>query len=182
MQLDDVRPFGASTLGLFWGKASPTKQCGPTSHPIIYHSLDVAAVGSELIKRDGQRLARIAKAVGVEVDTLKSVIPFFLTLHDIGKYARVFQAKAPDYWPVGPLGRFRELPPGNSHVVTGFQLLVALSDDGSCREIFDVVMPGWSASERKILFCALAGHHGRPPERVNDFETPFVMRLASKRV
>jgi CRISPR-associated endonuclease/helicase Cas3 len=43
-------------------------------------------------------------------------------------------------------------------------LLVALSDDGSCRGIFETVMPGWSASERKILFCALAGHHGRPPE------------------
>ena len=25
-------------------------------------------------------------------------------------------------------------------------------------------MPGWSANERKTLFRALAGHHGRPPE------------------
>ena len=25
-------------------------------------------------------------------------------------------------------------------------------------------MPGWSANERKILFRALAGHHGRPPD------------------
>jgi hypothetical protein len=27
----------------FWGKASPTDQAGPTSHSIVYHSLDVTA-------------------------------------------------------------------------------------------------------------------------------------------
>ena len=43
-------------------------------------------------------------------------------------------------------------------------MLVEFSDDGSVREIFDGVMPGWRASERKVLFRALAGHHGKPPE------------------
>jgi len=51
-----------------------------------------------------------------------------------------------------------------SGIITGFQLLLAFSDDGSSRDVFETVMPGWSANERKILFCALAGHHGRPPE------------------
>jgi CRISPR-associated endonuclease/helicase Cas3 len=160
----DIWPLNVSSLAHFWGKASPTNQEGPTSHSIIYHSLDVAAVGFELIGCDRQRLGRIAAAVGIGIDTLRSAIPFLLTLHDIGKYARVFQAKSPDHWPVGSLGPYREIAPGNNHVVTGFQLLVALSDDGSCRGIFEAFMPGWSASERKILFCALAGHHGRPPE------------------
>src|SRR5262249_2796172 len=50
------------------------------------------------------------------------------------------------------------------HVVTGFQMLVAFSDSGEAKEIFETVMPGWSASERKIIFRALAGHHGRPPQ------------------
>jgi CRISPR-associated endonuclease/helicase Cas3 len=148
----------------FLGQGQSYQPRRATSHSIIYHSLDVAAVGFELIGRDRQRLGRIAAAVGIGIDTLRSAIPFFLTLHDIGKYARVFQAKLPDHWPVGSLGPYREIAPGNNHVVTGFQLLVALSDDGSCRGIFETVMPGWSASERKILFCALAGHHGRPPE------------------
>jgi hypothetical protein len=62
------------------------------------------------------------------------------------------------YWPVTALGPYREIPPGNSHVVTGFQMLVALSD-GLAVETFNAIMPGWSASERKILFRALAGHH-----------------------
>ena len=33
----------------FWGKASPTNQAGISTHSIVYHSLDVAAVGAELI-------------------------------------------------------------------------------------------------------------------------------------
>jgi CRISPR-associated endonuclease/helicase Cas3 len=156
--------MNASTVVDFWGKARLAGQGGPTSHSIIYHSLDVAAAGSELIARDRHRLRRIAAAISIETGTLRSTIPFLLSLHDIGKYARVFQAKSPNHWPVGSLGPYREIAPGNSHVVTGFQLLVALSDEGSCRDIFEGVMPGWSASERKILFRALAGHHGRPPE------------------
>ena len=90
-------------------------------------------------------------------------MPFLLALHDIGKFARVFQAKSPANWPLA-LGPFRQIPPGNSHVITGFQMLVAFSDDGPVREIFDAVLPGWRASDRKVLFRALAGHHGKPPD------------------
>jgi CRISPR-associated endonuclease/helicase Cas3 len=148
----------------FWGKANPTSQGRASFHPIVYHSLDVAAVGAELVSRDRERLRRIAGAVGIGVDPLRCALPFFLTLHDLGKYSRVFQAKSPNHWPADFLGPYRATAPGNSHVITGFQLLLAFSDDGSSRDVFETVMPGWSANERKILFCALAGHHGRPPE------------------
>ena len=148
----------------FWGKANPTNQGGVGFHPIVYHSLDVAAVGAALIARDRERLRRIAGAVGIGVDPLSNALPFFLALHDIGKYSRVFQAKSPDHWPAGSLGPFRAIPPGNSHVITGFQLLLEVSDNGSCRDVFETIMPGWGINERKILFCALTGHHGRPPD------------------
>ena len=164
MTMKYLEPGAAPPITDFWGKANPANQSGSTSHSIAYHSLDVTAVGAELIARDRERLKRIAAAVGLEIDTLRCTLPFFLALHDIGKYARVFQAKSPEHWPVNSLGHYREIAPGNSHVVTGFQLMVAFSDDGSCRPVFEAVMPGWSASERKILFRALAGHHGRPPE------------------
>jgi CRISPR-associated endonuclease/helicase Cas3 len=148
----------------FWGKASANRESGSSTHSIAYHSMDVAAVGSELIARDPDRLARIATAVGTEVGTLIGVLPFLLSLHDLGKYARTFQAKSPDHWPTNSLGPYRDVAPGNSHVVTGFQMLVSFSDASPVRQIFETVMPGWSASERKILFRALAGHHGRPPD------------------
>jgi CRISPR-associated endonuclease/helicase Cas3 len=160
----DFQIKGAPAILDFWGKARPNDRAGSGTHSIAYHSLDVAAVGAELIACDQDVLKRIATAVGVELGQLTSVLPFLLSLHDIGKYARVFQAKSPNHWPVAALGPYREIAPGNSHVVTGFQMLVRFSETGSARNIFETVMPGWSASERKVLFRALAGHHGRPPD------------------
>ena len=126
--------------------------------------LGPANAGAVTMASAAAKALAIAAAVGIEVDLLKSILPFLLTLHDIGKYSRVFQSKSPNHWPTTSLGVYRAPAPGNNHVITGFQLLVALSDDGSCRDVVETVMPGWSASERKILFSALAGHHGRPPE------------------
>jgi CRISPR-associated endonuclease/helicase Cas3 len=160
----DIDPQSTLSILRFWGKASSSNLAGSATHSIAYHSLDVAAVANELMARDEDRLGRIAAAVGTDVSTLTGVLPFLLTLHDIGKYARVFQAKAPDHWPTNVLGPYREIAPGNSHVITGFQMLGAFSDAGPVQDIFESVMPGWSASERKILFRALAGHHGRPPD------------------
>jgi hypothetical protein len=51
----------------FWGKARANNQVGSSTHSIVYHSLDVAAVGAELIFRDQDRLKRIATAIGIDV-------------------------------------------------------------------------------------------------------------------
>jgi hypothetical protein len=78
----NLEPRATSPITDFWGKASPANQSGYTSHSIAYHSLDVTAVGAELIARDRERLKRIAAAVGLEIDTLGCTLPFFLALHD----------------------------------------------------------------------------------------------------
>jgi CRISPR-associated endonuclease/helicase Cas3 len=120
----EMRPHGTRFILDFWGKAAGSAHAGGRSHSVAYHSLDVAAVCTELIARHKDRLERIATAVGIDVCSLRDVLPFLVALHDIGKYARVFQAKSPDHWPVNSLGPYREIAPGNSHVVTGFQMLV----------------------------------------------------------
>jgi CRISPR-associated endonuclease/helicase Cas3 len=84
----------------FWGKARENNEAGTSTHSVAYHSIDVAAVSSQLLAHDQDRLRRIATAVGIEGSILIDVLPFLLTLHDIGKYARVFQAKSPENWPV----------------------------------------------------------------------------------
>src|SRR4030088_1765536 len=89
-------PLPRKSILEFWGKANPTNRVGSSSHSIVYHSLDVAAVTAELITRDLGRLARIASATGIEAPTLRSTLPFLVALHDIGKYARVFQSKSPE--------------------------------------------------------------------------------------
>jgi CRISPR-associated endonuclease/helicase Cas3 len=118
----------------FWAKASPSYQSSRGSHPIVYHSLDVAAVGAELIVRGRGCLERLCSSAGIDVGVLIGTLPFLLSVHDIGKYSRVFQAKSPEHWPADCLGSFREIAPGNSHVVTGFQILQSLSDDDGPRD------------------------------------------------
>jgi hypothetical protein len=63
MKSDSERHKVPSILN-FWGKANPASQGAASSHPIVYHSLDVAAVGAELVARDWERLSRIAAAAG----------------------------------------------------------------------------------------------------------------------
>lgn len=161
--MNSVEPEARAAILGFWGKARPSSLTECTFHPLAFHSLDVAAVGAELIERDAGRLTRLAAAVGIEPIALRGALPFLLALHDIGKYSRAFQAKSSDNWPVEALGPYRSVLAGNNHVDTGFRMLCNFSDGGPAADMFDAILPEWCASERNILFRALAGHHGRPP-------------------
>jgi CRISPR-associated endonuclease/helicase Cas3 len=138
----------------FWGKARPNVDGGSKVHPLLAHSLDVAAVAVLMSQRQ-----------------MPSVDPrmlgFLVSLHDVGKFSRPFQAKASAHWPVDVLGpyRFDITPPGPSHDTVGASVLShALADRFS-----DVLPPpegrrlGWKCDDKLHLWRALAGHHGRPP-------------------
>ncbi len=126
-------------------------------HPLLAHSLDVAAVALLLPRR---------QTFGVTGQTLG----FLVALHDIGKISRPFQAQASEYWPSSVLGPFPAAnppPPGPRHDVLGLYLL----HDVLSAQLDDVLPPGekgrrgWTASYRGHLLRALAGHHGRPPQQ-----------------
>ena len=73
----------APDIKRFWGKARPANITGAGMHPLLAHSLDVAAVALLLPRRlkfglTGQNLG------------------FLVALHDIGKFSRPFQAQAPE--------------------------------------------------------------------------------------
>ena len=82
----------------FWGKAQPAASTGAGMHPLLAHSLDVAAVSLLLPRR---------LTFGLTGQTLG----FLVALHDIGKFSRPFQAQAPEYWPSGALGPFPAADP-----------------------------------------------------------------------
>ncbi len=139
----------------FWGKARPSNTAGAGMHPLLAHSLDVAAVALLLPRR---------LTFGLAGQTLG----FLVALHDIGKFSRPFQAQAAEYWPTAALGSLtaeNRPPPGPRHDELGLYLLrdvlgerlteVLPRREGSRR--------GWTDSHRGHLFRALAGHHGRPP-------------------
>ena len=84
----------------FWGKARPRDpNRGPGWHPLAFHSIDVAAVGEALLAWNRGPGRGLALLLGLRRDAAVSVICFLLCLHDIGKFAKKFQAKVPSLYP-----------------------------------------------------------------------------------
>jgi CRISPR-associated endonuclease/helicase Cas3 len=140
----------------FWGKAQPSNRTGAGMHPLLAHSLDVAAVALLLPRR---------LTFGLTGQTMG----FLVSLHDIGKFSRPFQAQAPEYWPTAVLGSLtaeNRPPPGPRHDALGLYIL----RDVLGERLSEVLPPregsrrGWTDSHCGHLFRALAGHHGRPPQ------------------
>lgn len=167
---------GAKGYHRYWGKAGDADASG-TFHRLVYHCLDVAAVGHALARERPRWIRSFSKMVGIPPEQLVSALVFLLVLHDLGKFGHGFQSQLPDL--VTALGG----TPGNvankpRHDSIGWLLWRELSDP---RESFG---PDWSAeaalldvqiasesisakNRRKWLtpwFAAVCGHHGRPPE------------------
>ncbi|HFD80957.1 MAG TPA: CRISPR-associated endonuclease Cas3'', partial [Gammaproteobacteria bacterium] len=80
----------------YWGKAGTAGE-GPASvHLLPYHCLDVAAAGQALLEINPRLAEYLARLTGLDVAGLRRWAPFFLALHDIGKFADAFQNLRPD--------------------------------------------------------------------------------------
>jgi CRISPR-associated endonuclease/helicase Cas3 len=80
----------------YWGKARPDEGKDPAYHLLPYHCLDVAAVGEILLEKNPFLLNQLSELSGVEKTTLKTILVFFLALHDLGKFSESFQYVRPD--------------------------------------------------------------------------------------
>ena len=141
----------------FWGKARPHFDYGPRWHPLAFHGLDVAAVGDVLLSRDRGLAQRLSDLLGVPPEPARLLLRRLLCLHDIGKFAKRFQAKEPRLYP----NCFDDDPASLSavydHGAGGMRLFDA--DPGLFR------LPGTSSSATwRPLVSAVMGHHGAPPE------------------
>jgi CRISPR-associated endonuclease/helicase Cas3 len=106
-ETDTPSDQGWRSLTSFWGKARPpAERPSPSYHPLIFHSLDVAAVGRALLSRWPDLAAGLAAALGLEVEAATALLVRLLALHDLGKFARRFQAKSPPGLPNAPRQRF----------------------------------------------------------------------------
>ena len=140
----------------FWGKARPGINDDATWHPAACHCLDVAAVCGELLDRYPVLAADLASSTGWKARDWMQVVVFLVALHDIGKFSRAFQSMLPDLWPAC-LGSFSDISPGR-HDAVGLDLL--MND-----RLLDVVAPlleGWADDDVRLIFGAIAGHHGCP--------------------
>ena len=138
----------------FWGKALPLSDAGPQWHPLVFHCIDVAAVGSQLLQADRSLSERLCKLLDLKDHELARLVPYLLSLHDVGKFAKRFQAKAPSHYP--PC--FGDSPEvfRYDHAAGGLDLFEA-----------DCALFGVTRRAKRpwrCLVAAVTGHHGAPPQ------------------
>jgi CRISPR-associated endonuclease/helicase Cas3 len=149
----------------YWGKAEKE---GRGYHLLVYHCLDVAAVGWHLFDPAKTLCQRLAKQLEVAPVWLQRWVVFCLSLHDIGKFATAFQGVVPDLSRVLVPSNPR-MPYTERHDTLGFLLWQ------------DVLSSRWlenggfsfgardSELERVIRNIGpwmeiVTGHHGEPPK------------------
>jgi CRISPR-associated endonuclease/helicase Cas3 len=159
----------------YWGKARKGEDGTYEYHLLPYHCLDVAAVGSVLLKSNPEILPSlhiITNHLKVDPD---SFLKLLLSLHDLGKFAKTFQALIPDIQ-LELQGRNRGKPVPVRHDALGAALwrskyMSNLSD----RLISEVGFECISIIESLETFVNItSGHHGIPanPEsstNIDDF-------------
>jgi len=137
----------------YWGKADVIdRNC---YHPVVYHCLDVAAVGMGLAKRLGLSRHFAERLVGEEQEILR-YIAFLCAIHDVGKFSDGFQNQRPDLVHV-LRGISLKAAYQEKHWSSGYRFLCENAGrifDGDALTICDFLGSWFSAS---------SGHHGRPP-------------------
>ena len=154
-----------STLGFeYWGKARPTDVEAAAHHPLPWHSLDVAAVGIEILARMPALNALFMARLGLTASAMKQWIGFWLALHDLGKFAESFQSQCPD---VFEWQRGRRPNPAKPYTLRHDSLGMLFWKDVLHDQVID---QAWFGPQSVDLADGLdwwarasTGHHGQPP-------------------
>jgi CRISPR-associated endonuclease/helicase Cas3 len=76
----------------YWGKAQQqSEQNGADYHLLVYHCLDVAAVGQAILGANAGLRRDLADFLEITEEQLSTVFSFMLALHDLGKFSSAFQ-------------------------------------------------------------------------------------------
>lgn len=156
----------------YWGKARGARDSEEVNaeacHLLVYHCLDVAAVGAAWLERSEPMWQWLAQTAKMPAPALLDWLTFWLALHDIGKFATPFQAQRPDL--VQALrGRSVTLPApgGPRHDSLGLSAWqtwlapLAQAEGWFVPPEFERDMDAWAG--------AVMGHHGQPaqPDRAS---------------
>lgn len=170
---------GTQSYYRYWGKASSSEDDGLSFHLLPYHCLDVAAVGSELLRNDERLRCMLTDMTGVEEGVIENWLMLFLAIHDVGKFSEGFQNLRSDLF-LKLQGRSSKKSYSIRHDSLGYLIWE--------KRLWDIV---WAEgflgldspeSEKKswerTFDCfaqAVTGHHGKPPEKegANNLRLPF---------
>ena len=139
------------------GQGSSEGRSGPRWHPAAFHCLDVAAVGEAAVWRStADSSESLCRLLGLPRELASPLICYLLALHDVGKFAKKFQAKEPARYP----DCFGEDPAGFPHHYDhGAGGLWLFDVDGAAFRLPKAA----GHSVWRPLISAVTGHHGTPP-------------------
>ncbi len=152
------------TIFNYWGKADPACPLEQKWHPLVYHSLDVAAVGAAYLKRSSL-LKSCCELLDCSERAFLSWSAFLLALHDLGKFSEAFQLQRPDL-----ILELQQREPNltkiysERHDSLGFWLW----DECLANEVLlKIDINDSRNTQRSIKYWLLAvtGHHGMPPKQ-----------------
>ncbi len=152
----------------YWGKAQPTSADGPQHHLLAYHSLDVAAVGSMLLKQNPSYLNSFLRLTGLDTQQFISWFTFLLALHDIGKFADSFQNLNPQV-----LQKLQQRISKREYGLRHDSLGLVLWKNHLKQQFQELgLIPQTPGSRRRravehpidFWMGAMVGHHGQPPQ------------------
>lgn len=175
----------------YWGKARPESE-GAGFHLLVYHALDVAAVGRRLLEGDGRLLGRIARLSGFTAESLWTTLPFQLGLHDLGKFAEPFQDQQPDL-----VAQLQGARPSRAcehrHDTLGYVLWSRWArkpeagEDALLERLHSITSRVGALGRTDLGYlmapwmAAVLGHHGRPPALPGPPRAAFVPGSRSSR-
>lgn len=160
----------------YWGKADDKLPAGPQWHPLVYHSLDVAAVAAlwwDASATVRQTFLSAFNCSPQQQSQLRAWVLFYVALHDLGKFDLRFQLKSANAlaaaWrplaqndhgiSIGEISAFDHGHAGIAWANREYRQWV--SQDDVSREIWEAWCP-WLA--------AVTGHHG-------DYHDPMMQGL-----
>ncbi|GAB1407071.1 CRISPR-associated helicase/endonuclease Cas3 [Thermomonas brevis] len=145
-----------TALHRYWGKADPA--LGEHAwHPLVFHSLDVAAVAHRYLEARPRLLARMAAWFGLDPESALALICALVALHDLGKFGENFQCKREDLFAVGFPDRVGCV---QSKCSTRHDHAGAVFAGGAMPRILGENWPLGDAF--RSLLTACCGHHGTP--------------------
>lgn len=137
-----------------WGKFNDNEHGGPAWHPLTDHCMDVACTLEALLLQPtiNRRLVRATGLSALDA-TLCARLAYLAFIHDLGKCAQGFRAKAvPDLGkPVGHLATLKPL--FSDEVGPKLQCILDLPS-----------MHAWTGHALKDFLLAVFAHHGKTPQ------------------
>lgn len=146
----------------YWGKTNTDPNGCLVSHPLAFHSLDVAAVVRRLVSDDFAGAKQWAETLRLSPDEFAVWAEAMAALHDLGKFSEFFQSKSAAVYPaeLPPIDQLRACT--DRHTVIGLTMLVSPAFATATARLFDEETDSFDAGS---VWIAVAGHHGEPVAR-----------------